>query len=106
MREPLKASLAEYAVKRVKERIYKFITYQKDYGIKNPTRYIDDLDDLILGLNRSVNRSTGMAPVDINFSNQHIVVAKVYGSKLYDYLRKNKNPKLKPGTVVRVSLLR
>ena len=97
LREPLKASLAEYGVKRVKERIYKFITYQKDYGIKNPTRYIDNLDDLILGLNRSFNRVTGFAPIDINFTNQHLVVYNVYGSKLYDYLReKTKIQSLSP----------
>jgi hypothetical protein len=106
LREPLKASLAEYGVKRVKERIYKHITYQKDYGIKNPNRYIDRLDDLVLGLNKMVNRLTGFAPINVNFSNQHIVVAKTYGPKLYDYLLKNKNPKLKPGTPVRVSILR
>ena len=106
LRGPMKASLAEYSVKRVKERIYKHITYQKENKIKNPNRYVDHLDELVQGLNKTVNRTTGYAPIDVTFQNQHIVVAKTYGGDLYDYLRYNKNPKLKPGTPVRVSILR
>ncbi len=106
LREPNKAALAENSIRYIKRKIYQYITYRSENDMKPAVRYIDKIDEIVKGLNSSVNAKTGFAPKDITFANQHIVVAKTYGSKLYDYLRPVKFPTLKPDTEVKISTLR
>ncbi len=65
-----KASLAEAAVKRVKNAIYRYLS------ANSTNRYILKLDDIVIGLNRKVNTATGLAPVDVNYDNQAAILRK------------------------------
>ena len=82
LRAPMKAALAEYGVKKVKEKIYKHITHQRDRGINPAIRYADHLVEMVQGINSSINRKTGFAPNDVTFDNQHILIERTYGDKI------------------------
>ncbi|KAL3078052.1 hypothetical protein niasHT_036935 [Heterodera trifolii] len=59
----LHAGVVERANRTIKERLYRY------FSEKNTHRWIDIIDKIVKNLNNSVNRTTGMRPVDVNFRN-------------------------------------
>jgi Integrase core domain len=90
-----KAAVVERWNRTLKERIYRYFTY------KNTNRYVDVLADLLKSYNDSWHRSIGMAPTEVNLSNEQQVLAKLYPKK-----PKKFNWKLKIGDHVRLSMTR
>ena len=78
-----KAGIAENYLKQIKDRIYKHLTKSRS------NNYIKVLPKIISGLNRSVTRKHGMAPVEVTKENQFDVWKKVYGKEL-DVFKKPK----------------
>lgn len=56
---PMKASVVERANRTLKTRLYRFMTHN------NTRRYVDKLEQIVTGINKSVNRGIGMRPVDV-----------------------------------------
>ena len=59
----VKANYAEWAIKTIKGKIYKYFTYKQSYC------YIDALQDFTRAYNSSVHRSIKMAPAQVTMSN-------------------------------------
>jgi len=58
----IKCSIAERAQSTIRDKLYKFFTY------KNTYRYIDVLQDFVVGYNAAVHSSTVMAPASVTDS--------------------------------------
>lgn len=56
---PMKASMVERANRTLKTRIAKYMTQS------NSKKYIHIIDEIVTGINHSLNRSIGMRPVDV-----------------------------------------
>nr|CAD2187818.1 unnamed protein product [Meloidogyne enterolobii] len=69
----VKASLAERAIRNVKQRLYRYFSQSI---ILN---WIDVLPKIIEGINKSKCRVHGMRPIDVNFENAQEVWKKIYG---------------------------
>ncbi len=67
-----KAAIAERVIRTLKGRIYRFMT------AKNTLHYLDDLQQLVLGYNRSKHRSIKMAPLQVTASNQGTVLENLF----------------------------
>lgn len=63
-RSEIKCSMAERAIRTLKTRLAKYTTFKYATG-KHGHTYIEALNDIVDGINNSVNRSTGMKPVDV-----------------------------------------
>lgn len=57
------AGMAERANRSIKERLYRYFTEHKT------RRWIDVIQLIVAGINNSINSSTGMRPVDVNYAN-------------------------------------
>lgn len=55
----MKAAMAERAIQTLKKRLYRYLYH------KSSNRWIDAVDAIVSGINRSVNRSIGMAPINV-----------------------------------------
>lgn len=89
-----KASIVERFIRSFKSRLFKIFT------VRNSLNYTAILDDVIDGLNNRFHRSIGMAPSEVNKSNQKAVHEFQYGK----YLRsRKKKPKFNIGDTVRLS---
>ena len=75
LKAPLKASMVERFIKTLKGRLERYFTEN------NTERWIDVLQDISAALNNSINRSIGMAPIDVNFETQKLVFKTLYGSQ-------------------------
>ena len=75
LKEPMKASMVERAIRTLKTRIARYMTENKT---KN---WVDVLQELAEAINNTKHRSTGMAPNEINFDNRKTVFKKLYGSR-------------------------
>lgn len=89
----IKAAVVERFNRTLKNKIYRYFTH-----VGKP-RYIDVLQKIIASYNNTIHSSTGFKPVDVNKSNEKIVLNKLF---------KNKNKtkrifKYKTGDTVRVS---
>jgi hypothetical protein len=93
LKAPLKASMVERFIRTMKGRIERYFTEN------NTERWVDILQDVSAALNKSINRSIGMAPIDVTFKNQKEVFKKLYGS-----LTPPSDCKLKVGDIVRIPL--
>ena len=92
-----KASLAERAIRNVKQRIYRFM------GHKSKAIWINVLPQIIDAINHSKSRTHGMRPVDVTPENAQQVWEKLYEGE-YDFMKsKKKKPKFKKGDLVRMS---
>ncbi|KAL7075862.1 hypothetical protein ACQ4LE_005196 [Meloidogyne hapla] len=88
------ASMAERANRTIKERLYRY------FSEKDTLRWVEAIQQIVSGINSSVNRVTGVTPNSVTFKNSR---------KLFDRLYKvpdipiNKSSKLENGQVVRIS---
>uniref|UniRef100_A0A914MHJ7 Integrase catalytic domain-containing protein n=1 Tax=Meloidogyne incognita TaxID=6306 RepID=A0A914MHJ7_MELIC len=90
----VKASLAERAIRNVKQRLYRYFSQNI---ILN---WIDVLPKILEGINKSKCRVHGMRPIDVNFENAQEVWKKIYGG--FDFTKGK--PKFKEGENVRMSV--
>ena len=75
------------------------------YFTKNNTlRYIDVLDEMVSAYNRSVHRTIGMKPIDVNKSNEAALWNKQYKTQIKG--REKYNFKFRVGVKVRLTKLR
>lgn len=73
--EDLKAAVVERFNRTLKTKMFRYFTYA------NTRRYVDALVDLLHSYNNTHHRSIGMAPVEVNAENEHIVRARLYPLK-------------------------
>uniref|UniRef100_A0A914M670 Integrase catalytic domain-containing protein n=1 Tax=Meloidogyne incognita TaxID=6306 RepID=A0A914M670_MELIC len=90
----VKASLAERAIRNVKQRLYRYFSQNI---ILN---WIDVLPKILEGINKSKCRVHGMRPIDVNFENAQEVWKKIYGG--FDFTEGKS--KFKQGEHVRMSV--
>ena len=68
-----KCAIAERYIRTCKNRLWKY------FSRVGHNRYVDFLQKLVSAINRSVSRSTGMRPVDVNLKNENQVWERLYG---------------------------
>nr|CAD2139286.1 unnamed protein product [Meloidogyne enterolobii] len=93
----VKASLAERAIRNVKQRLYRYFAHNKTLN------WIEILPKILEGINKAKSRVHGMRPIDVNFKNAQEVWEKIYGDELSTRIKKTK-PKFKKGDFVRTSV--
>lgn len=92
----IKAGVAERMNRTIKDKMYKFMS------ANNTQRFVDALPKLVRAYNeKTVHRSIGMAPADVNKANSVAVWEKLYRGER-DQTRKHR-PKLKVGQRVVIS---
>ena len=67
-----KASVAERAIRTIKQRL------QKYFGFKKNNRWVDVIDQVTLNYNNTPHRSIGMAPLEVNGENRDEVYKRLY----------------------------
>ena len=88
-----KAAFAERFNRTLKGRMYRYFTHN------NTFKWLDVVQKLVDGYNRTQHRSIGMAPVEVNEQNEMALWQKLYGKKLMsrpyfkidDYVRVSKH---------------
>ena len=95
----MKAAIVERFNHTLKTRMWKYFT------AKRTNRYIDVLQSLVDGYNRSRHRSIGMRPVDVRESDSIAIRQRLYGSGLRQR-RVTKRYKYNIGDVMRISKAR
>lgn len=103
-----KANVAERCFRTVKNKIFRYLEYNKT------DRYIDVLQNLADSYNATVHSSIGIAPKDVNISNQNMISWVLYWPRYKKphsnkkLKNKNKLPKFKfkIGASVRISTLK
>ena len=96
----MKAAIVERFNRTLKTKMWKYFT------ARNTNRYIDVLQSLVEGYNKSRHRSIGMRPVDVRESDSIAIRQRLYGSALRQRRTNAKNYKYGIGDVVRVSKAR
>ena len=91
----LKASIVERFNRTLKTRMYRYFT------AKNTLRYIDAVQDLVKGYNRTYHRSIGMKPIAVTTTDEHRI-----RKRLYPKTNILKKYKYKVGDLVRISKAR
>lgn len=87
------AAMAERANRTIKERLYRY------FSRNNTVRWIEAVQNIVSGINSSVNRVTGVKPNSINFKNSRKLFERLYKeNKEID-----KKEKLKIGQIVRIA---
>ena len=71
----IKAAVVERFNRTLKTKMYKYFTF------KNMLRYIDVLRDLVDSYNATYHRSIGMAPNEVNATNEQLVRSRLYPPK-------------------------
>jgi hypothetical protein len=89
-----KASLAERAIRNLKQRLYRYFSHNKT------TTWINVVQQIVDAINRSKSRVHGMRPIDVNFDNAQQVWEKIYGN---DLIPRNEKLKFTAGDLVRLS---
>lgn len=90
-----KASLAERAIRNMKQRLYRYMSY------RSKAVWVETLPQIIDAINHSKTRTHGMRPVDVTPENAQQVWQKLYGGE-FDIKKKVKS-KFKKGDYVRMS---
>lgn len=96
-RNETKAAVAERSIKTLKTKIFKYITHT------NSLRYEDELADIVLGINRTIHRTIGMKPADVNGNNAVALWWKVYAPKEARPTKKRSKYAFSVGERVRIS---
>ena len=91
----VKASLAERAIRNIKQRIYRYFAQNKTLD------WVQVLPKIIEGINKAKSRVHGMRPIDVNFDNAQYVWEMIYGDV---FSNKKMRPKLKKGDYIRMSV--
>ncbi|CAK5080451.1 unnamed protein product [Meloidogyne enterolobii] len=98
----VKASLAERAIRNVKQRLYRYFSQYKTLN------WVDVIQKILEGINKSKSRVHGMRPIDVNFENAQEVWEKIYGKDELltkkRILKGSKKPKLKKEDFVRMAV--
>ena len=68
-----KASIVERSIRNIKQRLYRY------FSQKQTLRWIDVIDKIADGINRSKSRTHGMRPVDVTPENAQQVWQRLYG---------------------------
>lgn len=92
----IKASLAERAIRDLKQRLYRFFAHTKTLN------WVNVLDKIVNAMNHSKSRTHGMRPIDVNFKNAQKVWQIQYGKEM-DMGKGKEKQKFKPGDFVRMS---
>ena len=75
--EDIKAAVVERFNRTLKTKMYRYFT------ARNTRRYVDVLPDLLYSYNHTYHRSIGMAPVEVDDTNEHLVRCRIRsGSRL------------------------
>ena len=77
--EDIKEAVVERFNRTLKTKMYRYVT------AKNTRRYVDVLPDLLHSYNHTYHRSIGMAPVEVDDTNKHLVRARLYPLKPKSY---------------------
>jgi hypothetical protein len=91
-----KASLAERAIRTLKQRLYRYFSQNKTL------KWLDVIDNITNAINNSISRVHGIRPNDVTFENAKYVWRQIYGNGLSLKDRKKK-PKFSIGESVRLS---
>jgi len=70
--ENIKAAVVVRVNRTLKTKMYRYFT------ARNTRRYVDVLPDLLHSYNHTYHRSTDMAPVEVDDTNEHLVRARLY----------------------------
>ena len=89
--EETKASIVERFNRTLKTRMWRYFTKNQS------VRYLDVLQDFVRSYNKTYHRSIGMAPSEVNGTNQESVWQRLYGHEGGD------TPKFRIGDRVRIS---
>ena len=89
--EETKASIVERFNRTLKTRTWRYFTKSQS------VRYVDVLQDFVRSYNDNYHRSIGMAPSEVNSTNQEIVWQRMYGHE------GGGTPKYRVGDQVRIS---
>lgn len=96
--ETLHATMAERANRTIKDRLYKY------FSENNTVRWVNVIQRVVDAINRSVCRTTGMRPIDVNYDNANDLKLRLYG---HHYDREtNRKPRFKEGDNVRLLKLK
>ena len=87
------AGLVERANRTIKERLYRY------FSQNNTERWIDVVDQIVNGINNSVNRTIGMKPNSVTYKNAQKLWKRLYK----DANTVEKKPKYKIGDIVRIT---
>lgn len=71
-----KEALSERFIRTIRGKIWRY------FRATNTQRYVDELPKLLRSYNESVHSSTGMAPANVTYLNQHRVWNELYGDVL------------------------
>ncbi|KAL3118631.1 hypothetical protein niasHT_005834 [Heterodera trifolii] len=95
-----KAALAERAIRQIKNRVYRYFAQTKTLN------WVDVIDQIVDGINKSPNRVHGMRPIDVNFKNSQQIWEKMFGEYQHRALfgKHRKRAKFVPGQTVRMSI--
>ncbi|KAL3086295.1 hypothetical protein niasHT_040087 [Heterodera trifolii] len=95
-----KAALAERAIRQIKNRVYRYFAQLKTLN------WVDVIDKIVNGINKSPSRVHGMRPIDVNFKNSQKVWEKMFGADQHRALfgKHRKRPKFIPDQTVRMSI--
>ena len=89
--EETKASIVERFNRTLKTRMWRYFT------LKQSVRYVDVLQDFVRSYNNTFHRTIGMAPSEVNATNQEDVWQRLYGHESVGI------PKYRVGDCVRIS---
>ncbi|KAL3075064.1 hypothetical protein niasHT_034939 [Heterodera trifolii] len=95
-----KAALAERAIRQIKNRVYRYFAQTKTLN------WVDVIDQIVDGINKSPSRVHGMRPIDVNFKNSQQIWEKMFGEYQHRALfgKHRKRAKFVPGQTVRMSI--
>jgi len=88
------ASMAERANRTIKERLYRYFSH------KNTLRWVEAVQNIVDGINSSVNRVTGVTPNSVNFKNARKLFERLYKNTSF---KKEAKHKLNAGQIVRIA---
>lgn len=92
-----KCPIVERFNRTLKERMFRYFTKQGNH------RYIDVLEDLLIGYNSSFHRSIKFKPIEVTKALEAQVFQNLYGThSLYDLYKDPKHPNLPIGEKVRI----
>ncbi|KAL3118243.1 hypothetical protein niasHT_003722 [Heterodera trifolii] len=95
-----KAALAERAIRQIKNRVYRYFAQTKTL------KWVDVIDQIVDGINKSPSRVHGMRPIDVNFKNSQQIWEKMFGEDQHRALfgKHRKRARFVPGQTVRMSI--
>lgn len=92
----VKASLAERFIRSLKEKLYRY------FSDKSTLRWLEALPRIAAAMNKSIAKSTGVRPCDVNFKNAPELWRRVYGADL-KRTSSGRYPQIKKGDAVRLA---